>query len=215
MSFGRELTKGIWAENPVFVLLLGLCPTLAVTTKLQDGLGMAAASTAVLICCNIIISLLKGVIPKQVRIPCFIVVIATFVTLVQLMLKAYLPDLNKSLGIFIPLIVVNCMILGRAEAFASKNPVHLSIADALGIGIGFLVALGMISGLREFFGSGSIWGVPLVKWESLENVIQPAGVLAQAPGAFIVVGVLLGIFQYSKNRGKRKKLERLTPGEGA
>ncbi len=213
MSFGRDFTKGIWAENPVFVLLLGLCPTLAVTSTLKNGVGMALAATFVLVCCNIIISLLRRVIPAQIRIPCFIVIIATFVTILQIIMKAYLPDLNKALGIFIPLIVVNCIILGRAEAFASKKPVLPSIADALGIGLGFLVALCIISGIREILGSGALWDIPFIKWEKAVAVMQPVNVFAQAPGAFIVLGLLLGLFQWARNRRNARRLASLTRGE--
>lgn len=148
------LTKGIIKENPVLVLLLGCCPTLAVTTSCFNGLGMGVSTLAVLVCANIVISLLRNIIPDKVRIPCFIVVIAAFVTIVQFALKAYMPELDKALGLFIPLIVVNCIILGRAEMFASKNGVIDSALDGIGMGIGFTLALGLMGLIREFLGSG-------------------------------------------------------------
>lgn len=160
MKFVTDLTRGLFRENPTFRLLLGMCPTLAVTTSLENALGMGIASTFVLVCSNMVISMLRKVIPAAVRIPCFIVVIATFVTVVDLLMQAYAPALAASLGIFIPLIVVNCIILGRAEAFASRNAVIYSIADGIGMGFGFTVALSIIASLREFLGAGSItlWG---------------------------------------------------------
>lgn len=197
-SFAGEVLRGIWRENPIFVIMLGLCPTLAVTTTLQNGVGMAAAATFVLIFSNLIISALRRFIPDGVRIPCFIVVIATFVTIVDLIMSAYLPELHKSLGIFIPLIVVNCIILGRAEAYASKNNVAFSIADGIGIGIGFLLALVIISGIREVTGAGALWGYPLAHWEKLKGWFQPALVMIQPVGAFLLIGLLLGAFQWAR-----------------
>src|SRR6056297_3070403 len=158
MRAWKEFSKGIIKENPVFVMLLGLCPTLAVTTSAFNGLGMGLASTFVLLGANIVISSIKKLVPNKVRIPMFIVVIATFVTLVQMFMKAYFPALDKALGLFIPLIVVNCMILGRAEAFASKNNLFYSIIDALGVGVGFTLALTLIGAIREILGSNSIFG---------------------------------------------------------
>ena len=155
------LTKGIIKENPVLVLLLGCCPTLATTTGAINGLGMGVSTLAVLVCSNIVISLLKNIIPDKVRIPCYIVVIAGFVTIVQLLLKAYLPALDAALGLFIPLIVVNCIILGRAEMFASKNSVLDSALDGLGMGIGFTLALGCMGLIREFLGSGTAFDIPI------------------------------------------------------
>ena len=156
------LTKGIIKENPVLVLLLGTCPTLATTTSAMNGLGMGVSTLAVLVCSNIVISLLKNIIPAKVRIPCYIVVIAGFVTIVQLMLKAYLPALDASLGLFIPLIVVNCIILGRAEMFASKNGVLDSALDGIGMGIGFTLALGVMGLIREFLGAGTLFNLSLI-----------------------------------------------------
>ncbi len=197
-TFAGEFAKGIWAENPVFVLLLGLCPTLAVTTSLQNGVGMALAATFVLICCNIIISLIRKIVPAEIRIPCYIAVIATFVTIVDNAMHGYLPELHKALGIFVPLIVVNCIILGRAEAFASKKSTFLSIADALGIGIGFLIALSIISSIREIAGSGKLWGIQIWNLEAAKNYIQPIGALSSPAGAFLIIGLLLGLFRWRK-----------------
>lgn len=197
-TFPGEFTKGIWAENPVFVLLLGLCPTLAVTTSLQNGVGMAAAATFVLICCNLIISVIRKYIPDEIRIPCYIAVIATFVTIVDNAMHGFMPELHKNLGIFVPLIVVNCIILGRAEAFASKNNPLFSIADALGIGLGFLVALGMISGIREITGSGKLWGIQIWNLEDAKEVFQPIAVMISPVGAFLLIGLLLGFFRWRK-----------------
>jgi len=206
-SFAGEIVRGIWRENPIFVIMLGLCPTLAVTTSLQNGVGMAIAATFVLIFSNLIISALRRFIPEGVRIPCFIVVIATFVTIVDLVMSAFLPDLHKALGIFIPLIVVNCIILGRAEAYASKNPVHFSVADGIGIGLGFLLALVIISGIREVTGSGEFWGYPLAHWEQLKPWFQPALVMTQPVGAFLLIGLLLGAFQWAR-MAKQKRATR-------
>lgn len=203
-GFGGELIRGVWAENPIFVLMLGLCPTLAITTSLQNGIGMALAATFVLIGSNLIISALRKFIPEGVRIPCFIVVIATFVTIVDLVMAAYLPELHKQLGIFIPLIVVNCIILGRAEAFASKNPVHLSIADGIGTGLGFLLALVIISGIREFLGAGSLFGMQLVRWADVK-VIKPAAIMILPPGAFLLIGLLLGAFAWGRMKKEEKR----------
>jgi electron transport complex protein RnfE len=182
----HEFTKGILRENPIFFIVLGLCPALAVSTSVQNALGMGLAVTFVLVCSNAIISLMRRFIPDKIRIPCFIVVIATFVSIVELLLKAYLPGLDKSLGIFVPLIVVNCIILGRAEAFASKNPVFLSILDGLGMGFGFTLALLLISFIRETLGSGKLAGL------SLSHNFEPAMVLSLAPGALLVLGLLIG-----------------------
>lgn len=179
--------NGLIKENPTFVQLLGMCPTLAVTTSLQNGLGMGLSATAVLICSNFLISLLKKIIPDKVRIAAYIVIIATFVTLIQMCLNAFLPDLASSLGLFIPLIVVNCIILARAESFASKNNPFLSAVDGLGMGLGFTGALCIISTIREFLGAGSIWGITLYG-----EVIKPASIMIMAPGGFIVLGLIVG-----------------------
>ena len=196
-SLFGEFKKGILLENPTFALMLGLCPTLAVSTSLKNGLGMGIAATFVLLGSNIIISGVRNVIPAKIRIPCFIVVIATFVTIIELLLEAYLPGLNKSLGIFVPLIVVNCIILGRAEAFASKNNVIRSIFDALGMGAGFTIALAVISSIREIFGAGTILGFPI------SVHFQPAIIMILAPGALLTLGLLIGLLNLIRdNRGE-------------
>ena len=170
MSAWKEFTKGFIKENPTFVLLLGMCPTLGTTTSSVNGLSMGLAATVVLICSNIVISLLKNVIPDKVRIPGFIVVIASFVTVVDLVMQAYLPDLYETLGLFIPLIVVNCIILGRAEAFASKNGVLLSAADGLGIGLGFTMSLTILGSVREILGNGSVFGFQFIP-ENIDKIL--------------------------------------------
>ena len=196
------LTKGIIKENPVLVLLLGMCPTLAVTTSAINGLGMGISTLVVLVCSNIVISILKNVIPSKVRIPCYIVVIAGFVTIVQLLLKAYLPALDEALGLFIPLIVVNCIILGRAEMFASKNSVIDSSLDGLGMGIGFTLALGIMGLLREFFGAGTAFDIPIYAG----TAITPAGIFMLAPGGFFVFAILVAAVNYfSKGKAIKKK----------
>ena len=196
------LTKGIIKENPVLVLLLGMCPTLAVTTSAINGLGMGISTLVVLVCSNIVISILKNVIPSKVRIPCYIVVIAGFVTIVQLLLKAYLPALDEALGLFIPLIVVNCIILGRAEMFASKNSVIDSALDGLGMGIGFTLALGIMGLLREFFGAGTAFDIPIYAG----SAITPAGIFMLAPGGFFVFAILVAAVNYfSKGKAIKKK----------
>ncbi|MGN0659363.1 MAG: electron transport complex subunit RsxE [Emergencia sp.] len=195
------LTKGIIKENPVLVLLLGTCPTLATTSSAINGIGMGVSATAVLICSNIVISLLRKIIPDKVRIPCYIVVIAGFVTVVQLMLQAFVPSLYDSLGLFIPLIVVNCIILGRAEMFASKNNPFDSALDGIGMGIGFTLALGIMGLIREFFGSGTLFGV-----EVLTNIVPGMGIFNLAPGGFFVFGVLIAAVNYfTKGKGLKKK----------
>ena len=187
-----EFNKGIFERNAVFVLAVGLCPTLAVTTALKNAVAMSLAVIFVLTCSNTIVSLLRKLIPAEVRIPCFIVVIGSFVTMVEIAFKAYLPAaINRSLGIFIPLIVVNCIILYRAEAFAYKATVLRSILDALGIGIGFALAICVTALVREALGSGTVWGYPWVPRSSPVPYV-PAAILIQAPGAFIVLGLLLG-----------------------
>ncbi len=218
MSTMNEFTKGIVRDNPVFSLLLGLCPTLAVTTSLKNGVGMGLAGGAVLVCSNIVISLLRKVIPPKIRIPIFIVIIASFVTVIDLMMEANVPDLHKSLGLFIPLIVVNCIILGRAEAYAYKEGVVNSTLDGIGMAVGFTWALGLIGGIREILGTGNLWGMPW--YVALDSIpvaghllgplakmisdilgvvgIQPAILMILPPGAFILMGVLMGWFQHRK-----------------
>jgi len=188
MNLGKEFFKGLWQENPVFKLLLGMCPTLAVTTSAENGLGMGLATTFVLVCANVTIALLRKLIPSGVRIPAFIVVIASFVTVVQMLMEAYAYDLFKALGIFIPLIVVNCIILGRAEAFASKNGLFASLVDGLGMGLGFALSLTVIGAVRELFGAGAIFGVPLL---AAFPAYKPVILMILPPGAFITLGFLL------------------------
>lgn len=184
----KVLINGLIKENPTFVLLLGMCPTLATTSSALNGMSMGLATMFVLVCSNIVISLIKNLIPDKVRIPAFIVVIATFVTLVQMMMNAYVPALADSLGIFIPLIVVNCIVLGRAEAFASKNGVLSSFFDGLGIGLGFTVALTLLGAIRELLGTGKIFSMTIFP----ENFGALLFVLA--PGAFIALGYMIAIF---------------------
>lgn len=188
----QNFTKGFIKENPVFVLLLGLCPTLGVTSSAINGLGMGLATTFVLVMANLVVSLVKNQIPDKVRIPSFIVIIASFVTIVELVMQAYLPSLFESLGLFIPLIVVNCIVLGRAEAFASKNNVVSSIIDGLGIGLGFAFALTLLGGIREILGSGKLFDFTIFP----EDYVMLLFVLA--PGAFIVLGYLIALINRIK-----------------
>lgn len=199
MSVANDFTKGLWKEIPPFRLVLGLCPTLAVTTAAENGMGMGLATTFVLLCSNILISLLKNVIPKKVRIAAFIVVIASFVVIVELTMQAFFYPLYQVLGLFIPLIVVNCIILGRAEAFASKNKVVPSMADGLGKGIGFTLSLTFLGAVREIIGNGTLFG-QAVMWESYE----PFSVMVKAPGAFICLGVILGVINWISAREQKK-----------
>ena len=185
----NTVLNGILRENPVFALVLGMCPTLATTTSAINGMSMGLATTFVLICSNVVISLLKNLIPDNVRIPAFIVVIATFVTMVQLLMQAFLPAIYEVLGLFIPLIVVNCIVLGRAEAFAAKNTVGLSALDGLGMGLGFSLALTLIGAVRELLGTGSLFGMNLYS-ETYGMLI-----FVLAPGAFIVLGYLMALVQ--------------------
>lgn len=189
----KFFTNGLLRENPTFVLVLGTCPTLAVTTAAVNGLGMGAATTFVLVFSNLLISLLKNYIPDKVRIAGFIVIIATFVTIVDLVMKAYTPDLYKALGIFIPLIVVNCIILGRAEAFAQKNDVLPSILDGLGMGLGFTLAITLIGSIREILGNGSIFNIPLLGQNATTILI-----FVLPPGAFVTYGFLIAIMNRIK-----------------
>lgn len=185
-SLVKEFTKGLWAENPVFRLVLGMCPTLAVTTSAINGIGMGAATTFVLVCSNVIVSMIRGIIPRKVRIPAFIIVIATFVTVVDLVMNGFAHELHKALGLFIPLIVVNCIILGRAEAFASKNGPWRSLIDGLGMGIGFTLSLFILGALRELLGSGTLLGISI-----FGAGYVPVLVFILPPGAFIALGFLL------------------------
>ncbi len=189
MRFWKEFIKGIWEQNPIFRIVLGLCPTLAVTTLVENGIGMGLAATFVLIGSNIAISSVRNIVPAKVRIPCYIVIIATFVTVVDLVMNAFAHALYQRLGIFIPLIVVNCIILGRAEAFASKNSIWLSIADALGMGLGFTIALVVVAGVREALGNATFLGFHIKGLEPVLLMILP-------PGGFIVLGALLGFMNH-------------------
>ena len=206
MSLSKEFLKGFWDENPVLVLLLGMCPTLAVTTSAYNGLGMGAASTFVLLCSNIVISVLRSVIPKKVRIPCFIVVIATFVTIVDMVLKAYQFQLHRNLGLFVPLIVVNCIILGRAEAFASRRSIVESIVDGLGMGLGFTLTLGLLGAIREFIGGGTVtlfqMGETLIQFDPFGGAYGGVLVMILPPGAFISLGFLVAFQNFFMNRSK-------------
>ncbi len=192
MNQWKNFTKGFLKENPVFVLLLGMCPTLGVTSSAINGLGMGLATAFVLVMSNMVVSLVKSQIPDKVRIPSYIVIIASFVTVVQLVMQAYVPSLYKSLGLFIPLIVVNCIVLGRAEAFASKNNVVSSGIDGLGIGLGFTFALVLLGSIRELLGSGKLFSITIYP----ENYVTLLFVLA--PGAFIVLGYLIAIINRIK-----------------
>lgn len=200
MRAWNEFVKGLFAENPVLVLLLGCCPVLAVTTGVSNAIGMGLAATFVLICSNFLISLIKAGVPKEIRIPIYIVIIATFVTVVKLLMAAYAPALKDALGIFLALIVVNCIILGRAEAFASKNGPILSILDGLGMGLGFTLALCLIAFFREILGTGAVLGIPLAN--GLEPYTQKAFILA--PGGFLTMGLILFAAAWLKNRHDRK-----------
>ena len=195
MNLAGEFTKGFVRENPVFRLVLGLCPVLAVTTSLKNGVGMGLAATFVLVGSNVFVSLIRKGVPSRIRIPCYIVVIASFVTVVDLVMAGYTPELHKSLGIFIPLIVVNCIILGRAEAFASKNSVGRSFVDGLGMGLGFTFALIITASIREIIGTGKIWDLVL-----LGEHYNPVLIAILSPGAFITLGLLIGLFNLMEQR---------------
>ncbi len=191
----KIISNGILYENPIFVQLLGMCPTLATTTSLKNGIGMGLSATVVLVLSNALIALLRKLIPNKIRIVAYIVVIATFVTAVEMCLKAYLPDISEQLGIFIPLIVVNCIILGRAEAFASKNNVIASAFDGLGMGLGFTLALAVLSIVRELLGTGTILG-----YEVYGKMITPMAIFTMPPGGFITLGFLIALFSYIMKR---------------
>lgn len=196
--------NGIVTENPTFRLVLGMCPTLAITTTVSNGLGMGLAATFVLICSNLVISLLRNFIPDKIRIPAFIVVIATFVTIVQLLLQAFIPALYESLGVFIPLIVVNCIIFARAESFASKNPPLESACDGLGMGLGFTLAITLLSAIRELLGSGTLLGIQV-----MPDGYQPMAIITQAPGGFIMLGLLMVVMNslfkaYDRRRASKE-----------
>jgi electron transport complex protein RnfE len=210
MSFAKELTKGLWSEIPVFRVVLGMCPTLAVTTSMMNGIGMGVAATFVLICSNLMVSALRKVIPAPVRIPCFIIIAATFTTVTDLALNAYAHELHRNLGIFIPLIVVNCIILGRAEAFAARNTVWLSLADAIGMGLGFTLALTIVGGIRELIGNGTLtlWG----SWAwTLPGDYVPTLLLILAPGGFVTLGIILAVMNRIEMRLAAKQQRQYIP----
>lgn len=190
MKLGKIFKNGLVTENPVFGQVLGMCPTLAVTTSAENGLGMGLATSAVLLCSNFAISLIRKLIPSKVRIPAYVVVIATFVTLVGMLIKAYLPSLDEALGLFIPLIVVNCLILARAESFASKNNPVVSMMDGLAMGLGFAIALTVLGCIRELLGNGTIFGHMI-----FGNSYKPALIMILPPGAFLALGILLAGFK--------------------
>lgn len=199
MSKWQIFKSPLFKNNPVFVINLGLCPTLATSTSLRDGFGMGLAATFVLVGSNIIVSAIRRVVPKRVRIPCYIVVIATFVTIVELFLAAYQPDLYRNLGIFLPLIVVNCIVLYRAEFFASKNPVFSSLLDGLGMGLGFMLALLLLAFIREGLGKGTVLGYSLIRG------FDPAIIMILPPGGFLTIGLLMGFFSWRKGRSRAAK----------
>lgn len=204
-SLLQEFTKGIIKENPVLCLVLGTCPTLAVTTSAANAIGMGVSATLVLLCSNITISLLRKVIPNKVRIPAFITIIAGFVSIVQMIVKAYAPSIDEALGVYLPLIVVNCIILGRAEMYASKNGVVASAVDGLGMGVGFTVALLCMGIIRELLGAGTIFGIPVTS-----NFMEPITIFILAPGGFFVFGMLIALA--NKLSGKCKKPEEIGCG---
>ena len=198
-GFISTFLNGLIWENPTFTLMLGMCPTLAITTAASNGIGMGLATTFVLVCSNLFISLLRKAIPDKIRIPAFIVVIASFVTILEMILKAYLPDLSASLGMYIPLIVVNCIIFARAEAFAFKNGPVASIADGLGMGLGFTGAITILSCIRELLGAGTIFGAQI-----MPESYQPMGIMLNVPGGFVTLGLLLALVNAIKNMAAKK-----------
>jgi electron transport complex protein RnfE len=187
-SLLRECTKGLIKENPILVIMLGLCATLACSTSATDAVGMGVAFSFVMLCSNVVVATIRRLVPSQVRIPVFIIVISTFVTIVDYSLKAYFPALSQSLGVFVPLIVVNCIVMGRAEAFSSKNTVMASLMDGIGMGIGFTLIIGMIGAIREVLGNGTLFGRQL-----MPTAYQPFLILILPPGAFLVIGFLLAL----------------------
>ncbi|MBP1583766.1 MAG: electron transport complex subunit E [Victivallales bacterium] len=205
MSAWKTLTEGLWRQNPVLVLMLGMCPTLAVSSSAKNAVGMGLATTFVLVGSNLVVSLVRKGIPAKVRIPCYIVIIAAFVTVVQLLLEAYFPALNKTLGIYIPLIVVNCIVLGRAEAFASKNSPFACCLDGLGMGFGFTLALMALGAVREFLGSGTLFEYQVVSgWQQFQLLQFPAG-------AFIVLAFFLAYMNYLQRKKALRELGTFTP----
>lgn len=223
MNTAKErLVNGIIKENPTFVLMLGMCPTLAVTTSAVNGLGMGLTTAAVLVLSNMMIAALRNIIPDKVRIPAYIVIIASFVTVVQLLLEGFIPSLYSALGIYIPLIVVNCIILGRAESYASKNGVIASMFDGLGMGLGFSVALTIIGGFRELLGAGEVFGLPILPtadhpWmfgDKAVSFFTPASIFVLAPGAFFVLAMLTAIQNKVKMDGEKKGKDMSKIGSG-
>jgi electron transport complex protein RnfE len=194
----QELSRGIITDNPILVLALGLCPALAISTTVKNGIGMGVAAMCVMICSNLIVSIIKKLIPAKVRIPCYIVIIATFVTIAQLVMKGYLPALDKQLGIFVPLIVVNCMILGRAEAFASRYNPGRSILDGIVVGLGFTIALFILSFIRELLGSNTLWGLKVIPG------FKPMTIFILAPGGFLTIGLVMAVKNHIAEGTKRK-----------
>ncbi len=203
-TYLNVFTNGLVKENPTLRLVLGTCPTLAVTTAAINGIGMGLSATIVLICSNLVISLLRNIIPDKVRIPAFITIIAGFVTVVQMLVKAYLPAIDKALGIFLPLIVVNCIILARAEMFASKNPPLLSVLDGLGMGIGFTAVLTIMGAIRELIGAGTLFSLPITS-----SFIDPMVVFLLPPGGFFVFGVLVAVSNALAKKNGKKPVEHL------
>lgn len=204
-SFRKVLSNGIVRENPTFRLVLGICPTLAVTTAAENGFWMGLAVIFVLTCSNVLVAALRNIIPPKIRIPCFIVIIATFVTIVDLVMHAYMPEMYNILGIFIPLIVVNCIILARAEAFASKNTVPLAAADGIGMGIGFTIAVILIGAIREFLGTGNIMVMGTALLGAGGAGFEPAIIMILPPGAFITYGLVLGALNSLQARADRRR----------
>ncbi len=202
-NFFSVFFNGLIFENPIFALMLGMCPTLGITTAGSNGIGMGLATTAVLVCSNLFISLLRKFIPEKVRIPSFIVIIASFVTIIDLVMKAYLPDLSASLGMYIPLIVVNCIIFARAESFAFKNPPVLSIADGLGMGLGFTFAITLLSVIRELIGNGTFFGATV-----MPASYQPMAIMLQVPGGFVTLGLLLVAVNAIRKLAEKKSVKK-------
>ena len=205
MKLSKVFKNGLFTENPIFVQLIGMCSTLAVTTSVKNGLAMGIAVTVVLMGSNVVISLLRNVIPDKIRIPSFVVIIATFVTIIDMFMKAYSPELYSALGIFIPLIVVNCIIFARAEAFASKNGMLPSLIDGLGMGLGYTMALTILGTIRELLGAGTILG-----YQIMPKSYQPASIAIMPPGAFIILGILIGIFNKVRMNNVQKQKEEVS-----
>ena len=197
----ERIYNGVIKENPILILMLGMCPTLAVSTQAMNGIGMGLSTTAVLIFSNLVISALRKVIPDQVRLPAYIVIVASFVTVTELLIQAFLPTVYAALGIYIPLIVVNCIILGRAEAYANKHSVGLSVMDGLGMGIGFTIALTLAGALRELLGSGTVFGLQV-----LPETVEPIGLFIQPPGAFLVIALFIIIMNAIGIKTHQRKL---------